>query len=106
MIESSQVIEEDNLQAARVNQEARAMRQASEWGMRALQSSFPCLKDRMIYKETGEPKNIMKIMILLFNLPSRQVGINQILNTYMPSLERDANRDLVAPMLGIDLNDT
>ncbi len=83
------------------------MRQACERGMQALQSSFPRLKDRMMYNETGERKNMMKMVTLLFNLRSRRVGINQkILNTYMPSLELDANRDLVAPMLGMDLNDT
>ena len=74
------------------------MRQSSEWGMRALQSSFPRLKDRMIYEETGERKIIMKMMILLFNLRSRQVGINQILNTYMPALQRNADNVLVAAM--------
>ena len=53
----------------------------------------------MIYEETGEWRVIMKMMILLFNARSRRVGINQILNTYMPALERDVNQDVVAPLL-------
>ena len=53
----------------------------------------------MIYEETGEWRVIMKMMILLFNIHSRRVGINQILNTYMPALQRDVNNDVVAPLL-------
>lgn len=74
-----------------VNQEATSMRQAAEWGMRALQSSFPRLKDRIVYEEFGERKIIIKMILLLYNLRARRVGINQILNTYMPELNKDAN---------------
>ena len=88
-----------------VNREATAMRQSSEWGMRALQSSFPRLKDRFIYEETGERKIILKMMVLLFNVRSRRVGINQILNTYMPSLESNPIRELIGPILGLNAND-
>ena len=84
-----------------MNREATSMRQSSEWGMRALQSSFPRLKDRMIYEEMGERKIILKMMVLLFNLRSRRVGINQILNTYMPALELDANHEIIDPILGL-----
>ena len=34
--------------------DATSMRQAAEWGMRAVESSFPRLKDTMIYEEHGE----------------------------------------------------
>jgi len=104
LIKSSQR-EPDNAHAMIVNREATAMRQSSEWGMRALQSSFPRLKDRFIYEETGERKIILKMMVLLFNVRSRRAGINQILNTYMPSLERNPNRELVGPILGLNFND-
>ena len=76
----------------RISQEATSMRQSAEWGVRAFKSSFPRLKDRIIYEESGERKRIMKSCILLYNLRARKVGINQILNTYMPSLKKDANR--------------
>ena len=67
------------------------MRQSVEWGMRAIQSSFPRLKDRFTYEENGERKLILKMIILLYNLRARKVGINQIKNTYMPALNVNAN---------------
>ena len=78
-----------------VNQEATSMRQSAEWGMRALQASFPRLKDRLLFEEFGERRLIMKLMLLLYNYRARKVGINQILNTYMPALRRDANQAFV-----------
>ncbi len=49
----------------------------------------------MLYEESGERKIIMKMSILLFNLRSRRLGIDT-------STERDANVDIVAPMLGLN----
>ena len=46
------------------NQQATSVRQYSEWGMHALQGSFPRLHDRFRYKETGERK-IMLLTIVL-----------------------------------------
>ena len=43
-----------------VAHEATSMRQLSEWGMRAVQSSFPYLKDRFVYKERGEQRIALK----------------------------------------------
>jgi hypothetical protein len=74
-----------------VSAQATSARQAAEWGMRAFQSSFPRIKDRLIYEEGGERVCILKSMILLYNFRARQVGINQIANTYMPHLGHDAN---------------
>ena len=37
-----------------VNREATSMRQSAEWGMRSFQSSFPRIKDRIIYEEGSE----------------------------------------------------
>ena len=71
--------------------EATSMRQAAEWGMQAFQSSFPWVKDQIEFESIGQQKQMMKLMILLFNLRSRRVGINQILNVYMPSLIVDVN---------------
>ncbi len=95
LIKSLQTAPVDAWEAV-LHREATSMRQASEWRMRALQSSYPRLKDCMIYDETGERRVIMKRMVLLFNLRSRWVRINQVLNTDMPSLERDAKEELVA----------
>ena len=73
--------------------EATSMCQSAVLGMRAVQSSFPRLKDVMQYEERGERRIIFDCMFLLFNLRSRLVGINQITSVYMPSLTRDANLD-------------
>lgn len=71
--------------------QATSARQASEWGMRAFQGSFPRIKDRLVYEERGERKVILHTLVLLFNLRTRLVGINQILGTYMPHLSVEAN---------------
>ena len=52
-------------QQIRENQDATSMRQSAEWGMRALQSSFPRLKDRFVYEEQGERKVMLRMILLL-----------------------------------------
>ena len=74
--------------------EATSARQASEWGMRALQGSFPRLKDRLSYEDRGERKLILLSTVWLFNIRARRVGINQILSSYMPHLGPEANHVL------------
>ena len=59
--------------------------------MRALQGTFPRLKYRFVYKENGERKVILLTAVLLFNLRTRLVEINQILSTFMPHLSVEAN---------------
>jgi DDE superfamily endonuclease len=78
-------------EAMAINAEATSMRQSAEWGMRALQSSFPRLKDRFIFEKRGERRLILKMILLLYNIRSRLVGINQIKNVYMTSLEQNAD---------------
>ena len=65
--------------------DAMSMRQSAEWGMGAVQSSFPRLKDTLPYEEYGERKRIMTSLLLLFNLRARLVGINQIRNVWTPT---------------------
>mgnify|MGYP006199174333 CR=1 FL=1 len=79
-------LEQKNLAA-----EATSMRQSAEWGMRVFQALFPRVKDRIEFEEIGQRKLMMKVMILLFNLRARRVGINQILNVSMPSLNVNVN---------------
>ena len=67
------------------------MWQSSEWGMHAFQSSFPRIKDRIALEYRGQRKLTMKLLILLYNLCARKVGINQILNVYMPHLNENVN---------------
>jgi hypothetical protein len=74
-----------------VNIEATSMRQSAEWGMRAFQSSFPRVKDRIIYETRGERRLILKSLIFLFNVRARKVGVSQIKNTYVTAWDVDAN---------------
>ena len=78
----------------RKKREATSARQTAEWGMRMIQTSFPRLKDRFVYEERGERRICLKMMVLLYNMRARMVGINQIRNTYMRHLTRDANEDV------------
>ena len=74
-----------------VARDATSMRQSAEWGMRAFQASFPRVKDRISFERNGQRKMMVKLMLLLYNLRARRVGINQILNVYMASLTQDVN---------------
>jgi len=78
------------------------MSQSAEWGMPALQSSFPHLKGCIIYEEMGNRKIVLKLCILFFNYRARLVGINQIRNFYMPHLKNDANH--LAPKMKTENN--
>jgi hypothetical protein len=69
--------------------EATSLRQASEWGMRALQSAFPRLKDELRFEQTGERGRILKLVPLLYNFRLEAVGLNQIRNTYVPAWNKE-----------------
>ena len=71
-------------------QQATLMRQSSEWGMRMIQSSFPRMCDKFPFETRGERRIAIKMMVLLYNLRARMVGINQIKNVFMPALELNA----------------
>jgi hypothetical protein len=86
------------LQEEMIREDATALRQSAEWGMRCVESSFPRLKDRFQYEETGERRLVLKSCILLHNVRARLVGINQIRNVYMPHLQVDANERFVRPL--------
>jgi hypothetical protein len=60
--------------------------------MRAFKASFPRLKDRFRYENTGERKLMLRLLILLHNVRARKVGINQIKNVYQKALDVDVNR--------------
>ena len=68
--------------------ETTAVMQFSEWGMRALQGSFPRLKDMFDYKERGERGIILNLIPRLNNLRSNMVGISQNRNSFITHLEK------------------
>jgi hypothetical protein len=75
--------------------EATLARQTAEWGMRMFQMSFPWVKDRFVYKERGEQRIYLKMLVVLYNMCARMVGIIQIRNTYMKHPARNANEDVL-----------
>ncbi len=75
--------------------QATLARQTAEWGMRMFQTSFPWVKDRFIYEERGERRICLKMLVLLYNMRAKMVNINQIRNTYMKHLTRNANEDVL-----------
>jgi len=76
--------------AARTVQRRQAthLRQSAEWGMRAIQGSFPRLKDRFIF--SGDPRDrqlFMHLIPLLLNFRTNFVGLNQLQSTFYPDFE-------------------
>jgi hypothetical protein len=73
--------------------EATSLRQAAEWGMRAIQGAFPRLKDAIKYEVDGgsERRMMLKLVVLLYNFRLEHVGLNQIRNTYVPEWSKDAS---------------
>ena len=67
-----------------------SLRQASEWGMRALQGSFARLKSRMT---SDKPKRFLLIysIVLLHNFRTTHVGLNQIATVFNPHYEQTIN---------------
>ena len=91
LIKLSQSLPVGDREEILVNRDATSMQQLAEWGMRMFQSSFPRIKDCIIYEEQGERRLILQMLILLFNYRANTVGINQILNVYMPELNVPGN---------------
>ena len=75
--------------------DATLMQQSAEWGVCAFQSSTPCIKDWMNFKECGKSKVTLMMMILLYNLQARVVGINQLQSFYTVPLDHDKNLNCV-----------
>jgi hypothetical protein len=87
---SDNVLTAANAEDLLLRTQATSLRQAAEWGMRAIQSSFPRLKDRIHYENNGERKIFLSLLPLLYNYRTNLVGLNQIANTYVPLWTMDA----------------
>ncbi len=57
-------------------------------------ATFPRIKDLFIYEEQEEQQIALKMFVLLYNMQARMVGINQIQNSSMRHLNRNANKDV------------
>ena len=73
------------------NRDATSVRQLTEWGMRDICGSFPHINDKTAYDEIGERHIILSLMVHIYNIRTRIVGMNTIANTYMPHWSPDNN---------------
>ena len=69
-----------------------SLRQASEWGMRALQGTFSRLKSRLT-SDAEKRRKIIFSVILLHNFRTEIVGLNQIATVFNPQYEQYINLD-------------
>ena len=54
--------------------------------MRAIQGSFPCLKDKMLFSESMvDRKAFLHMIPMLLNFRTCHVGLNQLASTYYPN---------------------
>jgi hypothetical protein len=88
--------------AARMKRhQATKIRQSAEWGMRAIQGSFPRLKDRFLYSEDITDRNIfLHLITMLLNFRTHHVGLNQLKSTFYPVFEEVG--DKVLQLFGIN----
>jgi hypothetical protein len=67
----------------------------TEWGMRALQGSFPRLKDKIAFMDDDtDCKLFLSIILLLFNFRTNFLGINQITSHFYPMFEMQVDHAL------------
>jgi hypothetical protein len=93
LIKSAQDLTECNAFDRLERSQATSLRQAAEWGMGAIQSSMPRLKDRIPYEAEdiveSERSIVLRLMPLLYNFRLEFVGLNQLRNTYVPNWSVD-----------------
>ena len=61
--------------------------QASEWGMRGLQGSFPRIKKRLL-SDSAKREKVIHTIVLVHNFPTDLVGRNQITTVFDPEYEK------------------
>ena len=60
--------------------------------MRMIQAKFPRVAyDKIPYEENGERKMVLQLMVLLCNFTTHKMGMNTILNSYLPAHSKDKN---------------
>jgi hypothetical protein len=72
-----------------IRRQATSLRQSAEWGMRAIQGSFPRLKDRLLFSEKKENRQVLLHLItMLLNFGTRRIGLNQLKSTFYPRFDQ------------------
>jgi hypothetical protein len=75
------------LRAEALNRCVKKVRQASEWGMRAIQGPFARLKPALPVSAERR-RLIISTCVRLYNLRVRTVGLNQIASVFVPVWEQ------------------
>ncbi len=96
---SQELIHIEDYMERRMARDATSMWQSVEWGMRAFQSSMPRLKNCMKFETCGEQRVTLTMMILLYNLQARAVGVNQLQSVYTAPLDCNANIEFLGPLI-------
>jgi len=66
--------------------QANSSRQSAEWELRAIQGSFPRLKDTLLFsEEMTDRKVLLNLIPMLLIFRTRHVGLNQLTATYYPT---------------------
>ena len=69
-------------------------RQTAEWGMRALQWSFGCLRIPLEISQNHRHGNLLEVYLWLHNVRTQVVGINQIKSVYEPMWSAGSQEDI------------
>ena len=76
----------------RVSNVHTSLHQASKWGMRGLQGSFPRCK-KQLPTESRKRRSVLESIVLIHNYRTELVGSNQIKTVFYPEYERVISLD-------------
>jgi hypothetical protein len=78
----------NSMEQMAINSAATSMQQAAEWGMQALQGSFPW---HFPFEDgPGEQIETLQMVVLLYNFWCKHVGLNQLWNMFVAEWSKDA----------------
>jgi hypothetical protein len=79
----------------RIWHQATFLHQSAKWGMRALQGSFPRLKDRILYlDDMADRKVFLHLIPMIYYFRTKFVSLNQIRSTFYPNFELNGDHVL------------
>jgi hypothetical protein len=88
MIKSGKEKIGETIMQATISIQATSLCQSAKCGMRAIQPSFPHLKDQMIFSKNMEQQKVfLHLIAMLLNFWTHRVGLNQLSSTFYPTFE-------------------
>ncbi len=67
-----------------------AARQSAEWGNRGFQAAYPRLNATLPAEPSAWRSILLETAVLLYNLRTRKIGLNQIQTVWWNGLRQDA----------------